>query len=131
MVLPISTWSYRGEDDSIRHIGPISQDFYAAFGFGEDERYISMVDADGIAFSAIQGMFEIIQEQAAQIENQDIRMDDIEYRLTKIEQINSCQKQSQPETVQWLGWGLLFGFGFYKIMVNAWPYITGLSRRNP
>jgi len=56
VALPLSTWRYNGQDKSIRHIGPIAQDFYAAFDVGEDERHISTVDADGVALAAIQGL---------------------------------------------------------------------------
>jgi trimeric autotransporter adhesin len=54
--VPISTWSYRAQDDSIRHIGPMAQDFYRAFGVGEDRRHIASVDADGVALAAIKGL---------------------------------------------------------------------------
>ena len=54
--VPVSTWSYRAQDDSIRHIGPMAQDFYRAFGVGEDRKHIASVDADGIALAAIKGL---------------------------------------------------------------------------
>ena len=60
--MPISTWKYKTQEEGIRHIGPMAQDFYAAFKLGEDERHISSVDANGIALSAIKGLYEIIQE---------------------------------------------------------------------
>src|SRR5262249_7362198 len=56
--VPITTWRYLGQEPSIRHIGPMAQDFSAAFGVGEDERHISTVDADGVALAAIQGLNE-------------------------------------------------------------------------
>lgn len=56
VALPMTTWRYRSQDKSIRHIGAIAQDFYAAFKLGEDERHISTVDADGVALAAIQGL---------------------------------------------------------------------------
>jgi len=54
--VPVSTWSYRAQDPSIRHIGPMAQDFYRAFGVGEDRRHIDSVDADGVALAAIKGL---------------------------------------------------------------------------
>ena len=51
--MSISTWNYKTQDDQIRHAGPMAQDFYAAFGLGEDERRLSNVDVDGIALAAI------------------------------------------------------------------------------
>ena len=36
--LPLSTWRYRDEPGSVRHLGPMAQDFRAAFGLGDDDR---------------------------------------------------------------------------------------------
>ena len=65
--LSVSTWNYKTQTAEIRHIGPTAQDFYAAFGLGEDEQFISTVDADGVALAAIQGLYQLAQEQGAQI----------------------------------------------------------------
>jgi hypothetical protein len=46
----------------------MAQDFYAAFQLGEDERYISSVDADGVALASIQALAVQVQQQADQIE---------------------------------------------------------------
>jgi hypothetical protein len=56
--LSINTWNYKAQDESIRHIGPTAQDFYSAFGVGEDNRYISSIDADGVALAAIKALHE-------------------------------------------------------------------------
>jgi hypothetical protein len=55
--LPVSVWSYRSEDARIRHVGPMAQDFYAAFGVGEDDRHITTIDEDGVALAAIKGLY--------------------------------------------------------------------------
>ena len=54
--MPIREWSYKAQDTAIRHVGPTAQDFYAAFGLGEDPLGISTIDADGIALRAIQAL---------------------------------------------------------------------------
>jgi trimeric autotransporter adhesin len=61
--LPISTWSYRAQDPSIRHIGPTAQDFHAAFQVGEDDGYISTVDEGGVALAAIQELYRMVRGQ--------------------------------------------------------------------
>lgn len=71
--LPVATWRYKAQDASIRHIGPIAQDFHAAFGVGEDPKGIATVDADGVAFSAIQGLYEMVQE--LRTENAELRQE--------------------------------------------------------
>jgi len=56
LALPLSSWSYAAQDASIRHIGPMAQDFSAQFAIGENDTTISTIDADGVAFAAIQGL---------------------------------------------------------------------------
>src|SRR5258708_20002220 len=65
--LTITTWSYKAKDQSVRHIGPMAQDFAAMFGVGQDDKHINMVDANGIALAAIQALYEKINERDAQI----------------------------------------------------------------
>ena len=67
--LPIQTWNYKWNDAAIRHIGPMAQDFAAAFAVGEDDKHICPVDAQGVAFAAIQGLYKIVQEKDAQTEH--------------------------------------------------------------
>jgi trimeric autotransporter adhesin len=54
--LPIRTWSYREEADSVRHIGPTAQEFRSAFGMGDTDRAIATVDADGVALAAAKAL---------------------------------------------------------------------------
>jgi hypothetical protein len=71
--IPISTWNYKTQDAAIRHIGPMAQDFAAAFGVGEDDEHITTIDADGVSLAAIQGLYQIVQEKdqrIAQLENE-------------------------------------------------------------
>lgn len=65
--LPIAIWNYSSQDTAIQHIGPMAQDFYVSFGLGEDDKHINTVDADGVSLAAIQGMYAIVQEQEAKI----------------------------------------------------------------
>jgi hypothetical protein len=58
-LIPITEWNYKAQAPSIRHIGPMAQDFYAAFGLGEDDKHISTIDADGIALISIQALYQM------------------------------------------------------------------------
>ncbi len=66
--LPVSQWSYRTQDESVEHVGPMAQDFHRLFGLGEDDKHINTLDPDGIALAAIKGLYELNREQATQIE---------------------------------------------------------------
>ena len=63
VTLPIERWSYKGEP--ARHLGPMAQDFAAAFGLGQDDRHIFPLDAAGVALAAIQGLHGLVQTQGA------------------------------------------------------------------
>ena len=53
--LPISRWSYKSEH-GVQHVGPMAQDFYAAFGVGADDKHITSIDEDGVALAAIKAL---------------------------------------------------------------------------
>ncbi len=80
LALPIQTYNMKTQDPSIRHIGPMAQDFAAAFAVGEDNKHIATVDADGVALAAIQGLNEIVNEK-------DAKIADLEKRLEKLEKL--------------------------------------------
>jgi len=65
--ISVETWNYKFQRPSIRHIGPMAQEFAAAFNVGEDDRHINMVDAFGVALASIQALYEMIQEKDAKI----------------------------------------------------------------
>jgi hypothetical protein len=75
--LPLSQWSYRNEP-TVRHLGPVAQDFRAAFGLGEDERTISTVDSAGVALAAIQGLNAKLERENAALRE---RLERIEAQL--------------------------------------------------
>lgn len=76
--LPIWTWNYLSADRGDRHIGPVAEDFYAAFGFGRSERSLAPADVAGVALAATQAL----QEQVAE---RDQRIADLEARLARLE----------------------------------------------
>jgi hypothetical protein len=84
--IPIETWNLKSQDESIRHIGPMAQDFYTAFGVGEDERHISTTDADGVALAAIQRLYQLAQEKDAEIAVLKKRNEKVEARLAVMEE---------------------------------------------
>lgn len=63
--LDLKEWSYKTEE-GVTHVGPMAEDFYAAFGHGPTNEGISGVDADGVALAAIQGLYELIKELQAE-----------------------------------------------------------------
>jgi hypothetical protein len=66
--LPISTWNYKTQATSVRHIGPMAQDFFATFKVGDGDKTIATIDPDGVALAAIQGLNEELQDRDARID---------------------------------------------------------------
>jgi hypothetical protein len=83
--VPVSTWSYTAEDPAVRHMGPMAQDFHAAFGLGSDDRSIATVDADGVALAAIQALAAQNASQQAQIDALRRQNAALEARLAALE----------------------------------------------
>lgn len=64
--LPITGWNFK-EQPGVRHLGPMAQDFHAAFGLGTDDKHIATVDADGVALAAIQGLHQEFRDQEVEL----------------------------------------------------------------
>jgi hypothetical protein len=76
--MPITTWSYKSDDPSVRHMGMMAQDFYGEFGLGKTDKAFNPIDAHGVEMAAIQALYRRMQEQDERIqkleqENRDLR----------------------------------------------------------
>jgi hypothetical protein len=78
--LPVTAWHYK-HDPKRRYIGPMSQDFRAAFGLGSDDKTISTLDSDGVMYAAIQGLVEELHARDARIERLENELKEIRREL--------------------------------------------------
>lgn len=69
--LPISRWSYKTQGDDVRHLGPMAEDFHAAFGLGDTASAISIVDVAGVALAAARELAVRVER----LENENRRLD--------------------------------------------------------
>ena len=88
--LPVQQWSFKGFPGA-RHIGPVAQDFRAAFGLGHDDKSIATVDADGVALAAIQGLSQKIEAEntalRSELKAKAAEVDQLKRRLDAIEKL--------------------------------------------
>jgi hypothetical protein len=84
--LPITKWSYKTEQ-GVRHVGPMAQDFYAAFGVGEDNKHITTVDEEGVALAAIQGLNQKLNEKDTEIQDLKRQNDSLAKQLNHLESV--------------------------------------------
>ena len=96
--LPLSAWTYKQDPEQRRYIGPMAQDFHAAFGLGNDTT-INTLDTDGVALAAIQALavadrvqcsgFRDQQEQIKSLEAENAtlkqQLEDVLHRLQALE----------------------------------------------
>lgn len=88
VAMPVTEWNYKDDGTDKKHIGPVAQDFYAAFGLnGDDDKHISVVDEGGVALAAIQGLNQKIEEQMSELKQKQVEIAELKMRLEKIERI--------------------------------------------
>jgi hypothetical protein len=85
--VPVATWSYKADDPAIRHMGPMAQDFYGEFGLGDTDKAYNAIDAHGVAFAAIQALYERMKDQDARID-----------RLERENAVLRGRRESPPST---------------------------------
>ena len=86
LAMEITRWSYR-DAPGVRHLGPMAQDFHAAFQVGETPRNIAPIDAQGAAFAAIQALAR--RQEQLLTENADLRA-----RIARLERLQPRTRTS-------------------------------------
>jgi hypothetical protein len=81
--LPLTRWNYKASPGE-EHIGPVAQDFHAAFGLGTDDKHIATVDADGVALAAIQGLNRKLETEATTLRAENA---ELKARLERLERL--------------------------------------------
>jgi hypothetical protein len=70
--LPLTSWQYKGV--TRRHMSPMAQDFWSAFGLGVDDKSIVSSDVSGVALAAIQGVNAKLNDEVASLRAQNAKM---------------------------------------------------------
>jgi uncharacterized coiled-coil protein SlyX len=92
--IPIQRWNYKWErDDDVPNIGPMAQDFKAAFYPGRDDKGISTLEFDGVELAAIQGLNRKVEQQRAELQVKQSEIDGLTRRLAALE--TTVQKVSE------------------------------------
>jgi hypothetical protein len=88
--VPVTEWSYIAQGSSIRHIGPMAQDFFAAFRLGSDDVTITSSDIDGVNLAAVQALIE--RSDRLKEENAALRSEVTELR-TRLERLEALERR--------------------------------------
>jgi len=86
--VPIEQWNYKWEKDGdVPNIGPMAQDFKAAFYPGRDDKSISTLEFDGVELAAIQGLNQKLNEKDAEIQDLKRQNDSLAKQLNHLEMV--------------------------------------------
>jgi hypothetical protein len=84
--LPVSTWRYIAEEDrTVRHIGPMAQDWHLAFGFSSDSLTINQGDFDGVNLAAVQALDERTRDMPGELARMREENAELRARLERLE----------------------------------------------
>jgi hypothetical protein len=75
--LSITQWNYKTESASTTHIGPVAQDFYAAFHTGNSDTSISTIDPSGVALLGIKALYSTVSDMSKYFVNGVLRIGEI------------------------------------------------------
>jgi len=92
--VPIRTWNFKEDKAEVRHMGPVAQDFHAAFGLSGDARHIAPLDANGVALAAIQELDKSLKSKESEIETLQRQNAALEERLAALERTLNSQAKA-------------------------------------
>jgi hypothetical protein len=82
--MPMSTWNYKAQAPRFRHLGPMAQDFYAAFRLGEDDRHIDDIDGQGVALAGVQALYRLSLKKDAEIQKQQAQIQTLRHEVQEL-----------------------------------------------
>jgi len=86
--VPVSTWNYISEGRQVRHMGPMAEDFYKAFGLGTGNTSIGVQDLAGVSLAAVKALEERtaqLQQKVAEVEQLRSTLKTLEERFAALE----------------------------------------------
>ncbi len=92
--VPVQTWNYKSEGATVRHMGPMAQDFKAAFNLGTDDKTISTVDSAGVTMAAIQGLYQMMLEKEKRNEELLSEVRELRAQVTRLERAVKGQRRT-------------------------------------
>lgn len=84
MALQISRWKYRTDEAGTEHMGPMAEDFHAAFGLGQDAKHLAAIDASGVALASVQALNQRLEQQNRSLADKNAQLTK---RIDKLEKL--------------------------------------------
>src|SRR5207245_9986204 len=93
--MPLQSWNYKWEaDTNPPHLGPMAQDFKAAFYPGRDDKSISTLEFDGVELAAIQGLNEKLEHA---LKDRDLEIQQLKQSVADLQKLVSQMRQTKAK----------------------------------
>jgi hypothetical protein len=90
--LPISRWTYKATPE-VTHLGPMAQDFHAAFGLGADNKHLAPKDLASVALVGVKELHRSVQELREEVQVRDEKIAAQDAKITEREAELAALKQ--------------------------------------
>ena len=83
--LEVLAWNYSKDPDSVRHIGPMAEEFHQKFGLnGENNGVISASDVNGVALAAIKALKARSDSLERELQQKDEQIDELRRAIDEV-----------------------------------------------
>ncbi len=83
--IEVSSWNYISEGRTVRHMGPMAEDFYKAFQLGTGNTSIGLQDLTGVSLAAIKEL----HQRTDQLQQKTVEVEQLREQVNQLQQANS------------------------------------------
>lgn len=83
--LKVLRWRYLRDASGSEHLGPMAEDFHAAFGLGPDEKHLASTDVAGVAVASVQALSRVVEAQEQELLGVRKQNEELRRRLERLE----------------------------------------------
>jgi hypothetical protein len=87
--VPVTTWNYISEGAQSKHMGPMAEDFYQAFGLGTGNTSIGVQDLAGVSLAAVKSL----DERTTQLQQRTLEVEQLRNEVQQLRAANATMEQ--------------------------------------
>jgi hypothetical protein len=87
--VPVTTWNYISEGAQSKHMGPMAEDFYQAFGLGTGNTSIGVQDLAGVSLAAVKSL----DQRTALLQQRTIEVEQLRAEVQQLRAANATMEQ--------------------------------------
>ncbi len=87
--IPVSTWNYISEGQTVRHIGPMAEDFYQQFKLGTGNTSIGVQDLASVSIAAVKAL----ETRTEQLQQKSAEVDQLRTEVNELRSLNAAMLQ--------------------------------------